>query len=242
MKHYESQIFREHPSQKRTSNFKWVMFVLAFIALVIVTKQKILKIEVGLFDVTNPADEVIQDGFEFEPVEVTFRRYNLSYVHGNRVKGIFFVYTFILFLWFFIRVLFQGDKLVYYKHKRNFFSSPRNYSFSVHYPKRRALGATITYINLYVLQTSKAGQAVIRQGGVAYRNVTMDVTSYNTTQCRYTIRIYGVNKHKWVIFHSRAISDNMVLLSGISSSSCCLCTRHNWNKWNFAWNCFFFYL
>lgn len=136
----------------------------------------------------------------------------------------------------------SGDKLVFYKRKRNFFKNARNFSFSVRYPTRRqTLGANITSIKLYVLQTSKVGQAVIRQGGVGYRNVTMDVTSYNTTQCRYTVRIYGVNKHKWVIFHSRAISDNMVLLSGISSSSCCLCTRHNWNKWNFAWNCIFIY-
>lgn len=118
-----------------------------------------------------------------------------------------------------------GDKLVYYKRKRNFFPTSRNYSFSIRYPSRRPLGANITQINLYVLQTSKAGQAVIRKGGVGYRNVTIDVTSYETTQCRYTIRIYGVNKHKWVIFHSRAISDNMVLLSGICSSSCCLYTR-----------------
>lgn len=89
MKQYESQVIRENPSQKSTSIFKWVMFVLAFIAVVIVTNHKILKIEVRLFDGTNPGDKVIQDDFEFEPVKVTFRRYNLSYRHGNRVKGIF---------------------------------------------------------------------------------------------------------------------------------------------------------
>ncbi|XP_063708185.1 uncharacterized protein LOC134836858 [Culicoides brevitarsis] len=159
--------------------FKWLMLILAVFAVMMVWKHKMVRFQVEFGDIAMEKaenNEKIDKNLLNFNSEVAFKRYNLTYNHGKRVKG---------------------DRLIYHLRKHHVFPHIRNFSFAIRYPKRRLLGrATISAIKLNVLQTSKAGQAIIRGGGVGYRNVTMDVTSYNTTQCRYTIRIYGVNKRQ----------------------------------------------
>lgn len=102
MKHYDHeivprQVIREVPRQNGMIIFRLVMLLLAFLAFVIVIRHKILKVEIGLYEVlnTNEADEELSFGEldtnerwqEWDPVEVTFRRYNLTYSHGKRVRG-----------------------------------------------------------------------------------------------------------------------------------------------------------
>lgn len=107
MKHVESQFIREMPKQRRISVFRLLMLVLAVVLVIIVTRHKVFKIEFGVSDIETGSEEekfqvvglahevegkpLNQRWSGLEAVGQTFRRYNLSYLHGNRVTGKFII-------------------------------------------------------------------------------------------------------------------------------------------------------
>uniref|UniRef100_A0A336LYH1 CSON008075 protein n=1 Tax=Culicoides sonorensis TaxID=179676 RepID=A0A336LYH1_CULSO len=174
----------ESKPKKGNLVFKSFCLIVAIFVVYWITSHRVLKFTFETYEVGTSEkhpreflETYDDDPVEDNEIECTFKRYNLSYTQGHRVKG---------------------DKQIYFKQSMQFFNHPINFTFNIKYPRRPRVKTqvNITLIALHVVQTSRSGQAVIKNGGIGHSNVTIEVTSYNTTQFRYRVRVYGVKLPK----------------------------------------------
>ncbi|XP_053678030.1 uncharacterized protein LOC128728431 [Anopheles nili] len=99
---------------------------------------------------------------------------------GNNRKQI--VYT--------LGARFSGDQLVAISSGGKSWTSPQDIKLNLQYPTT-GVGASVTYVEVIVDQSSELGQGYVVSGGVGQRFIQLVIEAYNTVYFNYSAAIYG---------------------------------------------------
>lgn len=85
----------------------------------------------------------------------------------------------------------SADRLVASGSQNNAWPIAHNAAVQLHYPQR-GVGATVTYVEASVNQTSNLGRAYVISGGINQHSISVVVEAYETLLFNIVASIYGI--------------------------------------------------
>lgn len=99
-------------------------------------------------------------------------------------------------LFSFIYINCLGEKILSH-YTENHSHDSQNLTVTIEYPKPNDIGEKLTFVHLLVFQRKGSnGTAVITDGGIRERKITILVSGYNTNILNYNITFYGLWENK----------------------------------------------
>lgn len=85
----------------------------------------------------------------------------------------------------------SADRLVASGSQNNAWPTAHNAAVQLHYPQQ-GVGATVTYVEASVNQTSNLGRAYVISGGINQHSISVVVEAYDTLLFNIVASIYGI--------------------------------------------------
>lgn len=85
----------------------------------------------------------------------------------------------------------SADRLVASGSQNNAWPTAHNVAVQLHYPQQGA-GATVTFVEASVNQTSNLGRAYVISGGINQHSISVVVEAYDTLLFNIVANIYGI--------------------------------------------------